>query len=186
MEINNQLFLNEKKLESLEKLLAILPKKHTTFNEHLSEIVIQPVLTHQNKTHPSILGVYRTNEKSLSLFSDTLSEQNILSFCNNFDFTFLFLIGQSLWMQEDVKIFWGKHFYPQFDKGSGTSLLVKLIDKNRLLEQIKYQHKKITLNPSQVSLDESFALLYACYTLNPQSIVDYPIAWSFFHDILFQ
>lgn len=177
---------SENDLDQIETTLKLLPETHTTFNEFFSEIEFNTVLEHQHIHYPSVFGLYRTEEKSLSLFTEALAEEPLLSFCNSFEFTLLALIGQSLWMRDDVKIFWGKHFYPQFDQGAGTSPLVKMIDQTRLAEQIKFKNQSIFLDPHYVSLDESFAFLYACYVIDPQSIADhYPTAWSFFKDVLF-
>lgn len=173
-------------LDRIEAILKLLPETHTTFNEFFSEITIKPLLTYQSSIYDSVFGLYRTQENSLLLFTQALTEKSRLSFGNSFEFTLLALIGQSLWMRNDVKIFWGKSFYPQFDKGAGTSSLVKMIEQTRLAEQIKFHNQSIVLNPQHVSLDESFAFLYACYVIDPQSIVaHYPTAWSFFNNILF-
>lgn len=175
--------------KKIDDLLSKLPERHTIHNPYLSDIAFKEILVLGKNRYPSVTGCFRPEAGQITLFTSVFElykNDRQKEIFDNFSFSFLSLIGQTLFLEKDVQLFWFKHFYPRFDSGNGEIMQLKITDLSLLSRQITKKDKQYTLNPYFVSFDESFSFLYSFYCLDPSLIETvYPTAYCYFKNFLF-
>lgn len=177
-----------KELSQLQHLLQFFPERHTTYNGSLRALVREDYLERKGVVYQSVAGLYRPAGGEATLFNPAfwdpfvLGDQEIPAL----DFVLLTLIGFSLFPELEVKKNWPPVMYPAFDRGDGAHPQVKILDRQRLPEEIQFKKGQLELNPKLVSLDRCFAYCYACYAFTPEPLLrSFPEAYHFLKDRIF-
>ena len=159
-------------LDRLDDVLEGVPERHLRYNEALSEIARNDYLRARSRTSLSAAGCYRTRTRSVTVFNPAfwglvaLGDRELPVF----DFTLRALVGFSLFATLEVRKHWPPIVYPRFDRGSGSSPVLKVVDAKLLSQELRLSQGRVDLNADRVSLDRAFAYCYAGYTLFPGSL----------------
>lgn len=179
---------NEAELAAVNQILGGFPERHVRYNEGLSQLVREDFLSTNEKTSLSAAGHYRTRSGSMVLYNPAFSDPIAVpgTKVRRLDFTLWALIGFSLFTTLEVRRNWAPIMYPRFDRGSGASPLLKVVDRELLNREMRLSGSELYLDPNLVSLDRSFAYCYACYALSPENLLrSFPNAYEYLKNRIF-